>query len=465
MSGSTTNHNSHDSSSCGRPAPTSARQLLRQQRELEEKRRYGLAPLALDAITQAEISPNVPQSIAKAPWYYGATGPTLDHQRKQQQGSTTVNTIAEEDKIQENDDRVVFVGQATRFTAGACKNCGSRTHKAAACTQAKKRVGAKYSNVVTGADLVVQRAQRLDGQKRDRFVGDIGVDLLQGHMDNNSSGDDDDDKDDGEKIDRKKFRPENVFATRTAQHGGVEIQELPKYLQNLDQQDDGESSGGIYYDPKTGSMRGNPNVHDPTRAFQGDLERYRTGDFYNYVEAQHRYLTGQSKSFVDFGLDRELNAEKGIAIAAEATATTTTEGSGGGSSNPTNANTAAAVAVAVGLESASDALVRALYGATAASASVTAFPGPSTVPAPAAAAASAPSDAIHTRLMSLSAAALTLSSSSPNAPTTSTADGAASSSGKHHRCVYGSYLDTATMQWGYACCREMGRDAAGCTAP
>uniref|UniRef100_A0A0A9YWP8 Pre-glycoprotein polyprotein GP complex n=1 Tax=Lygus hesperus TaxID=30085 RepID=A0A0A9YWP8_LYGHE len=90
----------------------------------------------------------------------------------------------------------------------------------------------------------------------------------------------------------------------TASHGGLEIKELPKYLQQLD------GSGETLFDAKTGAMRANPNSGDPSRLFQGDLNRYHSGDFHHYVETQHRFLTGQSQSFVDFTYDEEVRRAK-----------------------------------------------------------------------------------------------------------------------------------------------------------
>lgn len=57
-------------------------------------------------------------------------------------------------------------------------------------------------------------------------------------------------------------------------------------------------------------MRGNPNLHNTTRMFQGDLQRYQFGDFHHYVELQYRFLTGQTKSFVDFAYDNEMRLAK-----------------------------------------------------------------------------------------------------------------------------------------------------------
>lgn len=310
----------------------SARQRLKQQRELEERRRFGLAPLAVDAEASAqanqtvEISPNVPHTLSQAPWFYEVNGPTLTHQRLDPSKATATNVI--EDKI----DKVVVLGKASRYVAGACQNCGSKTHKTKECFQAKKKVGAKYTGQVTGVDIKLETTEKTYAQKRDRFVGDVGVDLLKQHAPDEDGSLDPlsstttsksclSTEEESEST-RKKAKVE-VFTAAAAQHGGVEIKALPKYLQNLDAMESGE----VFFDPKTGSMRGNPNAlpssdHVPSEGttaelgtdvgtrFQGDLARYRSGDYHLYLEHQHRFLTGATTSFVDFELDKAIGSLK-----------------------------------------------------------------------------------------------------------------------------------------------------------
>ncbi|KAK7198456.1 hypothetical protein NESM_000805900 [Novymonas esmeraldas] len=406
---------------------SSVRQLLRQQRELQEMRKFGLAPLAVDTETHQEISPNIPEFISRAPWYYGATGPTLVHQRKQ---DGSVAKEGPDEVLSERKDRVVVTGQATRFTAGACRNCGSRTHKTSECFQAKKRVGSVYTNRVTGADISTEQTAKTYSQKRDRFVGEVGVDLMRGVRQDAEVGDGDGDgSDSGSAATRRRL--DGVFGTRTAQHGGVEVKELPKYLHNLDQQD------GLFFDPKTGSMRANPNAGDASKAFQGDLERYRSGDYYNYVESQHRFLTGQSRSFVDFEFDdamrhaREQQLQQQNAPARE----------------PGSASTPA--------ETPQDVLLRSLYGTSAPT-----FSSDVAEAAPSPSAASSPAPVVRASSPPAVAAA-----AAPAAPSSSIIRVAALSwtPTRHgHAAVYGSYFDPAQFRWGYACCKATDKDVVGC---
>lgn len=438
----------------------SVRQLLRQQRELQEKRKFGLAPLAVDTETHQEISPNIPEFISRAPWYYGASGPTLAHQRKQDGTASGKGEGGASDEIlHDSVDRIVVKGQATRFVAGACRNCGSRTHKTHECFQAKKKVGSVYTNKVTGVDLETQQAAKTYAQKRDRFVGEVGVDLMRGVRQEGSdattsaeTGEGDTSRVSGGSA-AKLHRPEGIFAARTPQHGGVEVKELPKYLHNLDQHD------GLFFDPKTGSMRANPNVEDSTKTFQGDLERYRSGDYYNYVESQYRFLTGQSRSFVDFEFDETMRRAR----KAE---------EGGGVSADTSAEVAEAKP-----ETAQDVLLRSLYGAGR--------PAPATETltdatdgatdtkidsvantAPPEAPADAPAPSSSSPPLSRSAAAT--ADAAPLAPAagSSLIQAAALAwlpTRNGHAAVYGSYFDPVSFEWGYACCKATAKDAPGCS--
>lgn len=347
-----------DSHSLTSSKRVSARQRLREQRELEERRRFGLSSLAVDveasaaANTTVEISPNVPQALAQAPWFYQVDGPTLSHQRLLPSASTATTVL--HDAV----DKVVVTGKASGYSAGACQNCGSRTHRTKDCFQAKKKVGAKYSGKVTGVDmqLLAKPKDVSYAQKRDRFIGEVGVNLfagegieMEGEVEDRTTGDGCASRvgpasHEGQK--KRKLEQDDtpsshlIFAASGPAHGGVEIKEVPKYLQNLDAMERGD----VFFDPKTGSMRGNPNAsllsalesHDhssewgrgdgkegeggggsmggsssrSTALFQGDLSRYQSGDYHLYVERQHRFLTGATSSFVDFELDRAVGVLK-----------------------------------------------------------------------------------------------------------------------------------------------------------
>ncbi|KPI86475.1 hypothetical protein ABL78_4459 [Leptomonas seymouri] len=412
----------------------SVRQLLRQQRELQEKRKFGLAPLAVDTETHQEISPNIPEFISRAPWYYGASGPTLAHQRKQGGSGSGGDAQASDEVLHDAVTQIVVKGQATRFTAGACKNCGSRTHKTKECFQAKKKVGSVYTNKVTGVDMETQQESKTYAQKRDRFVGEVGIDLMRAVRQDGGNADDSDDPTTASGSAgpaAKQHRLEDVFGARTAQHGGVEVKELPKYLYNLELQD------GLFFDPKTGSMRANPNAADNTKAFQGDLERYRSGEYYDYIESQYRFLTGQSKSFVDFEFDEAMRRARAQV-----------EGS------------AKEVTAHAKSETAQDVLLRSLYGTGRADAPADNAPTASDEaeePATMRSSSSPPATAVGKMPANASAAPEVSGSlvKAASATWVSTRNG--------HADVYGSYFDPQSFRWGYACCAATAKDTPGCT--
>jgi pre-mRNA-processing factor SLU7 len=137
-----------------------SRDELKERKALEEARKQGKAPAALDEDGK-EINPHIPQYIAQAPWYLNKEGPGLKHQRSAQKTSYD-NTWYE---------RGAKGAQATKWRKGACQNCGAMTHKTKDCCERPRKVGAKWNGKDIRPDEVVQDLVLDYDGKRDRWNG------------------------------------------------------------------------------------------------------------------------------------------------------------------------------------------------------------------------------------------------------------------------------------------------------
>ena len=91
------------------------REEWRKQKELDEARKEGTAPAAVDEEVK-NINPHIPQYIASAPWYIGAKDPTLRHPRAKARAEEVSSLV------HAHYDRGLTNKVATKYRKGACEN-------------------------------------------------------------------------------------------------------------------------------------------------------------------------------------------------------------------------------------------------------------------------------------------------------------------------------------------------------
>ena len=189
---------------------------------------------------------------------------------------------------------------ATKFRKGACENCGALTHKKKDCLERPRKIGAKFSNAQIAHDEFVQPDLKPDFDgKRDRWAGydpanhreiveeyqkieeakrQLKAEKLKEDPNASSSEEEDEDKyADGVDMPGTKVDSKQRITVRN-----LRIREdTAKYLRNLD-------PNSAFYDPKTRSMRENPNPakNPEDLEFAGENFTRYTGDTQRHATAQ-----------------------------------------------------------------------------------------------------------------------------------------------------------------------------------
>jgi pre-mRNA-processing factor SLU7 len=251
---------------------TRSRDDFKKQKELEEARKLAIAPAAVDEEGK-DINPHIPQYISDAPWYLDPTGPTLRHQRQQDDKVKKYSSITDWYKKGLDTSNV-----ATKYRKGACQNCGAMGHQKRDCMDRPRKIGAKFSGSNFAPDEFQQDKLDLtfDG-KRDRWNGynpeshrevieefqrvdevkkELKREKLSKGIGNKEDEDDDgapsSDEDEDKYVDSMDMPGTKVDAAERYTVRNLRIREdTAKYLRNL-------NPNSAYYDPKTRAMRKNP---------------------------------------------------------------------------------------------------------------------------------------------------------------------------------------------------------------
>lgn len=243
----------------------------RKAKELEEARKAGSEAAAVDEDGK-DINPHIPEYISSAPWYLDPKGPTLTHQRQQEEKVTKYSAISDWYNRGVDNSKPA----ATKYRKGACENCGAMTHKKKDCLERPRKVGAKFTGAAISQDEFSQPTLTHDWEmKRDRWNGydareykevieehkkleDARREVRKAAAADKKAPEEDDGGSSSEEEDEDKYVDDmdmvgtKVDAAERYTVRNLRIREdTAKYLRNLD-------PNSAHYDPKTRSMRKNP---------------------------------------------------------------------------------------------------------------------------------------------------------------------------------------------------------------
>ncbi|XP_076240381.1 pre-mRNA-splicing factor Slu7 [Calliopsis andreniformis] len=270
-----------------------SREDWRKAKELEEARKAGTAPAAVDEEGK-DINPHIPQYISATPWYFGAQGPTLKHQRPQPEKQKQFSGIDEWYKRGVDTSKLI-----TKYRKGACENCGAMTHKRKECMERPRKIGAKYTNANIAPDEFSQPELSMDYDgKRDRWAGydpsehraiveeyqkieEAKRQMRAEKLNAEENDEQDSDKDEDKYVDEVDMPGTKVDSKQRITVRNLRIREdTAKYLRNLD-------PNSAYYDPKTRSMRDNPYAGTEREVdYKGENFARFSGDTQRHANAQ-----------------------------------------------------------------------------------------------------------------------------------------------------------------------------------
>jgi len=245
----------------------------KKKNELDELRKSGAIEPEKD-IDGNEINPHIPQYMSQAPWYLNAKGPGLQHQRNlkvqtvaQGQAARTVQAVGKSKLISRTRDEF---GERLDSKKKGTEAGGAPRANGYDDSYAGKRD--RWNGYDSSQYLRVMNKYELKDQERKLMrAAEVEASLQEGaksktakskdDSDSSESSDDDDevDAEKAEMLDREqKLVGQQIDTGRIGMQTRVSVRNLriredtAKYLRNLDVK-------SAYYDPKTRSMRSNPN--------------------------------------------------------------------------------------------------------------------------------------------------------------------------------------------------------------
>ncbi|CAN8075669.1 unnamed protein product [Agarophyton chilense] len=251
------------------------REAYKAAKELEEARKAGTAPPAVDSDGRI-INPHIPEYIAQAPWYLHEEGPSLKHQK---------NHNAQKRKFDQLGKWLprgkVKGPAATKYRKGACENCGALTHTTRNCLERPRRRGAKLTGRGIRPDEVIGSVNLDFEGKRDRWNGYDDTEFSrtldrinagkkvsekkQRKKRRDSSGSSSsDDSNDSDEEDEDVIQQSGETAKTSVRNLRIR-EDTAKYLYNLD-------LDSAFYDPKSRSMRADPlpDIDPEDKDYAGD---------------------------------------------------------------------------------------------------------------------------------------------------------------------------------------------------
>eukprot|EP00933_Yihiella_yeosuensis_P024746 TRINITY_DN19187_c0_g1_i1.p1 TRINITY_DN19187_c0_g1~~TRINITY_DN19187_c0_g1_i1.p1 ORF type:complete len:682 (+),score=210.79 TRINITY_DN19187_c0_g1_i1:85-2130(+) len=140
----------------------SSNEERRKQKQLQEARQSGQAAPEVDEASGQMINPHNPSFITSAPWYLNQTKPSLKHH----QAWNAKDAGTKDWYIRGTKGDV-----KTKFIKGACENCGATTHTKKDCVERPRAIKAKHNGKNLMPDEYIQELSLDYDGKRDRWNG------------------------------------------------------------------------------------------------------------------------------------------------------------------------------------------------------------------------------------------------------------------------------------------------------